>query len=323
MLLPGLLSAGKPVTELLISVALDPPPAVLQARKAFVLLDAEARKSAKGNALLAALEQQEKGLVHVVSGGEGVKTRRQAEDVALSLPDDVDHMIVCGGGATLNLGTFVAGQAPSRPALTLVPTTTMAMADVAVGGLGMLNDDEGKKNSIRVRRDPDRILIFPDFLVDAPAGVIRGGIIEGVKHAMLQSPSDGRRLLALYLDNPPNVDACFHAALETLRLKAELLGRLDRDSEDAIERLFSYGHLHAHVIETCSQWRRPHDQCVVIGILMDLLLTEDVEFEPALRMVLGSAAAACLSPMLAPKLIDMYLAAYPDGGQVHIDKFRR
>jgi 3-dehydroquinate synthetase len=235
-----------------------------------------------------------------------------------------DHVVMIGGGTLLNLGTYLAtdfvprqsGNSHDGNLCTAIPTNTMSMADVALGGLGLLNAEGGEKNAYRRKRDPDSIFLFLDYVSDAPAELRREGVVEVLKHCILQRRDLIEPILRLYLEPEPDAVAAFDAAKLGLMLKSEVLELGGVLPEDDIEFLLSYGHLHAHVIEERWGGQIPHSPCVFVGLLLDLTLSD---FSGLCHLMIDAARSSPLGhklrKLMQQDLIGPYLMAYPHHGR--------
>ena len=316
-ILPGLMSAGKPRTRLVQSVHDDSLWQGEDNLSCLVIID----KSVEGHPSTAVvrdhLERRGPTRIKVVQGGELAKLDSFALDIAANAA--ADHLVVIGGGAVLNLGTFLAAEPLKAKVKTLwlVPTTTMAIADVAIGGLGLLNDGDGRKNAVHVRRDPDLIVADISFLEGAPVEVCREGVVETIKHAILQRTDRLRPLLELFLSPHPDVRECYDAALEGASLKADLLRRIPETPAATIEFLFSYGHLAGHAVEEASEGSVSHGTAVSFGLLVELMLCNESDLA---QLFIESFRKSCaretfLDQVLRQERVEDYLARLPSEGR--------
>lgn len=194
-----------------------------------------------------------------------------------------DHgIIIFGGGLMLNFAGFVAatlnrGKAP----VGLVPTTLLAMADVAVGSKTSINLDMGKfgrtpaplniKHTVGVYHNPTVALLNINYLTGLPVRERKLGLVECLKHGITQDPELYLQTKELLLEENPDASLCFDAAIRTMNLKSECL-ELD-PWEEGYSRILLYGHLHAHCIERITSMKIPHGAAVLIGMLIEQVLT--------------------------------------------------
>ena len=287
-------------------------------------------------------------LVTAVKGGEPAKSSFSFYNLTNEALDHFkytpDALVAIGGGTILNLATFISatmegdgvyfhphksypqrGYANRVRELVLVPTTVLALADVAYGSKGnidTLTADQhiacdimrfamgdgapdaahvGQKHGWKLYRDPDEIYIAPGYLQSLPAHLIKSGLSEVLKHALLQD--DGTRsyrgafrhsaqsdcaqywqsgiwrtapsldvTLAQLKMKQPDPEICTDLALRTMYAKAAVLGVDPSEEKWAVAALLSYGHLHAHALEMASHYQLEHGEFVYIGMLIDLKL---------------------------------------------------
>lgn len=241
--------------------------------------------------------------VVTITGGEDLKQqsqflalKQQAEEV--NYP--TKNIIAIGGGALLNVATAIAAfygdrvaaipatlerqHVPSKHVnLVMVPTTVLAMADVAYGSKGNING-KTHKHELKVWCDPQSIILDPRFIQTLPASEKKRGLVECLKHALLQDrdaphplpiqdPSY-KAIMRLLRQNNPRAEACYGIACQTMYAKAALLGK-DKYEKTWLGAYLSYGHLHAHAIEAATRFRVPHGDAVLFGMLVDLKLAGD------------------------------------------------
>ena len=322
-LLPGVLSYGQDFTELFVGDAGDLHQIPGMPGKSLVLLDRGVVQNSAATALMDRIGQTaSEPLVRIdLDGGEAAKSIGVATDLEAQTGNQrFQHVVAIGGGAVINVATYFSGTRPWPHRLTLVPTTTMAMTDVAVGGLGLLNAADGGKNRLRVVRDPNRICCLCDFLEGGPALVRRDGMAEVLKHALFQDRDLIQPALDAFLDEDLSPGRAFDLAVAGLDMKARLMRRLADTPSDEIEYLLSFGHLHAHAIEENHQYRVAHGLCVLIGLIIDLILGGNNEAADLIARNVGrSATARPVLDILCEKQVRTNLSRYPQGGRFFVD----
>lgn len=311
--LPGILSYGVPFTNLYRCDDVDDELLKPRGQSFMALVDSGFANSTPGKAYIARLDEVGAGNIRIETGGESSKSFSNA--VALdALGARFDSLLLIGGGALINLGTYYSATRPFPHHLSIVPTTTMAIADVAVGGLGLLNDDAGRKNAIRAVRDPNKIVLCDRFFEDTPLEVRSEGLVEVAKHAVVQCPSSASRFLNGFADNVTPANA-LDIALTGIELKGATLRLTASMNADDIEFFLSYGHLHAHAIEEIHKGSVSHGTCVAVGICIDLLLAEDLLYNQFIQTLRDSAILGRLVSLLTEDLCDQYIANYPRSGR--------
>ncbi|RZK48420.1 MAG: iron-containing alcohol dehydrogenase, partial [Hymenobacter sp.] len=124
----------------------------------------------------------------VIEAGEVHKTLSTCELVWNWLTEnhaDRHALLVClGGGVVTDLGGFCAATYKRGLRCVGVPTTLLAQVDAAVGGKTGV-DFQGFKNHIGVFQEPEAVFMEPAFLATLPAGELRSGYAEVIKHALI------------------------------------------------------------------------------------------------------------------------------------------
>lgn len=180
-----------------------------------------------------------------------------------------DAVVTLGGGATTDLGGFVAATWLRGVAVVHVPTTLLAMVDAAVGGKTGINTPAGK-NLVGSFHEPAGVLCDLALLATLPREELVAGLGEVVKCGFIADP----RILELVEETDP---ADLTAASPVLRelversiaVKAEVVaGDLKEkggaDGHPGRETL-NYGHTLAHAIEKSTDYGIRHGEAVAIG----------------------------------------------------------
>ncbi len=199
--------------------------------------------------------------VVVVPDGEAAKSLGVVESVAESLARMAlsrrDVVVSVGGGATTDLGGFVAAVYARGVAAIHVPTSLVAQVDAAIGGKTGVDLAAGK-NLVGAFHQPSMVLCDTETLATLPPREWRSGWGEVAKCWLLQ----GLR-----------ADALAGATLEertlnAVRLKADLVARDER--EGGPRALLNYGHTLGHALEALALARDPdelrHGEAVAIGL---------------------------------------------------------
>jgi 3-dehydroquinate synthetase/ABC-type branched-subunit amino acid transport system ATPase component len=188
-------------------------------------------------------------------------------------------IVVVGGGITLNVAGLAAAALYKGVArLILVPSTVMAIADVAVGSKMAVNVMEKGgsasrtqvwKHAFGVYANPFAVVLDRRLLDSLGLQECRRGLSECVKHGLLQNSTLFDEALALVNDSVPSRQRLYDVATRVLRLKARLL--VHDPWEIGVGQLLLFGHMHAHALERCSGFAIPHGSSVFFGMLVELL----------------------------------------------------
>ncbi|MDT0201482.1 3-dehydroquinate synthase [Nocardioides sp. AE5] len=180
-----------------------------------------------------------------------------------------DAVVTFGGGATTDLGGFVAASWLRGVRVVHVPTTVLAMVDAAVGGKTGINTGAGK-NLVGAFHEPAGVLCDLDLLDTLPAEELRAGLGEVIKCGFIADPA----ILDLVEADPQG------AQDPTSPVLAELVTRAIRVKVDVVvddlketggkdghpgREVLNYGHTLAHAIERASDYTVRHGEAVALG----------------------------------------------------------
>ncbi|ANH39406.1 3-dehydroquinate synthase [Nocardioides dokdonensis FR1436] len=223
--------------------------------------------------VLAALQGAYEVTELVVPDGEAAKTAAVAaacwEQLGEAGFTRSDAVVTFGGGATTDLGGFVAASWLRGVRVVHVPTTLLAMVDAAVGGKTGINTAAGK-NLVGAFHEPAGVLCDLSLLETLPRVDLVAGLGEVVKCGFIADP----RILELVETTDPQALTADSPVLRELversvRVKvdvvvADLRETGGSDGHPGREAL-NYGHTMAHAIERAEGYRMRHGEAVAIG----------------------------------------------------------
>ena len=205
--------------------------------------------------------------------GERAKTAPVAADCWEALGEAgftrSDAVVTVGGGATTDLGGFVAATWLRGVRVVHVPTTLLAMVDAAVGGKTGINTGAGK-NLVGSFHEPAGVLCDLSLLASLPHEELVAGLGEVVKCGLIADPA----ILDLVERTDPAALTGDSAELRELveraiRVKIDVVvGDLKETggADAGIGReVLNYGHTLAHAIERTSDYTVRHGEAVAIG----------------------------------------------------------
>lgn len=167
--------------------------------------------------------------------------------------------LVCiGGGATTDLGGFVASTLYRGVPWIPVPTTLLAMIDASIGGKVGINTRHGK-NLIGSFHSPEYELLSLDFLESLNNNQIESGKGELLKYAFLSS--DINSMLESNIDYKEAIGEC-------IKFKKNIV--LQDFKERGLREILNYGHTFGHAFEKLSGIE--HGIAVAIGIKLNIEL---------------------------------------------------
>ncbi len=202
-----------------------------------------------------------------IPAGESSKTMQMAEHCCASLLDwefgRQDLLAALGGGVVGDLTGLVASLYMRGIRYIQLPTTLLAQIDSAIGGKTAVDLEKGK-NIVGTFWQPELVLADTDVLRSLPRNVLRDGLAEMVKYALLQGGDLYETVRAMtcpedfYLQSERLVAAC-----------AEMkCGIVQRDECENGERmLLNLGHTLGHCVESYYHYARyTHGEAVAIGL---------------------------------------------------------
>ena len=197
--------------------------------------------------------------------GEAAKTRkvmRDTQDALLTLRRH-EPVVVVGGGATTDMGGFVAATLRRGLPWMAVPTTVIGMADASIGGKVAINHPRGK-NLLGAFHEASQVVIDPELLATLDERDVRSGLAELYKVGRI---GDRDLVEALAKGAPPVDKSRVWAALirRAVDVKLELVAADLHDR--GARRLLNYGHTLGHALErTEGNEQLRHGEAVAIGM---------------------------------------------------------
>jgi 3-dehydroquinate synthase len=180
-----------------------------------------------------------------------------------------DAVVTFGGGATTDVGGFIAAAWLRGVRVVHVPTTLLAMVDAAVGGKTGINTGAGK-NLVGAFHEPTAVLCDLDHLRTLPTAELTAGLGEVAKCGFI---ADARILElieqapvgSLTADSPVLAELVVRAIqVKADVVSADLKETGGADGHPGREAL-NYGHTLAHAIEKRENYRIRHGEAVAIG----------------------------------------------------------
>ncbi len=182
-----------------------------------------------------------------------------------------DALVTLGGGATTDVGGFVAATWLRGVRVVHIPTTLLGMVDAAVGGKTGINTAEGK-NLVGAFHHPAGVLCDLDTLATLPREEIVSGMAEVLKCGFIAD----RTILEIVERSPETALTVGSAEMRELversiRVKlAVVAGDFTEtgggDGHPGREAL-NYGHTLGHAVERAERYRYRHGAAVAIGMV--------------------------------------------------------
>ena len=182
-----------------------------------------------------------------------------------------DAIVTVGGGATTDMGGFIAATWLRGVRVVHVPTSLLAMVDAAVGGKTGMNTETGK-NLVGAFHEPAGVVVDLDLLQTLPRLELVAGLGEVIKCGFIADPI----ILDLVANHP------VEALDPRSRVLRELVERAIRVKIDVVvddlketggsgghpgREALNYGHTMAHAIETNTGYQVRHGEAVAMGMV--------------------------------------------------------
>jgi len=175
-------------------------------------------------------------------------------------------LVSIGGGITQDVSGFLASTIYRGIKWIYAPTTLLAQADSCIGGKTSLNYND-YKNLIGTFYPPHRIIIDAGFIRTQDALDFYSGLGEIVKLHII----GGSKYVEKILKDLPRIIArqekCLLEAVHNSLLIKK--GYIEEDEFDQGKRnLLNYGHCFGHALESASNFKIPHGEAIVAGMML-------------------------------------------------------
>jgi 3-dehydroquinate synthase len=182
-----------------------------------------------------------------------------------------DAVVTVGGGATTDMGGFIAATWLRGVPVVHVPTTLLAMVDAAVGGKTGINTSAGK-NLVGSFHEPAGVVCDLDFLASLPESELIAGLGEVVKCGFIADPE----ILAV-IESCPSLKAGSSELRElverAIAVKIAVVVDDLKEEKGAAgathpgREALNYGHTMAHAIEKATAYGVRHGEAVALGMI--------------------------------------------------------
>jgi len=244
----------------------------------------------------------------ILPDGESYKTLATLSrilDVAVTNRLSRDSTVVAlGGGVVGDMAGFAAACYQRGIDFVQVPTTLLAQVDSSVGGKTGVNHPGGK-NLIGAFHQPVAVIADTNTLGTLPPREMRAGLAEVIKYGLIHDAAffdwlevNIDRLLA------GNPEALTHAIRRSCEVKAEIVGRDERERGD--RALLNLGHTFGHAIEAATGYGTwLHGEAVGAGMLMAAAMSRECGYlsdsdVARLRALLHQVGLPIAAPDVSP-----------------------
>jgi 3-dehydroquinate synthase len=218
--------------------------------------------------------------VYVFPSGETQKTidtwKRILDFLVIYHLDRRSVLIALGGGVVGDIAGFAAACFMRGIDYVQIPTTLLAMVDSSVGGKTAVDHPLGK-NLVGAFHQPSAVWIDADFLKTLPRREFVAGCAEAFKYAFI----GGRGMFSFIMDNRDAILRAEPAPLlecvgRSVRIKADIVGRDEREGESGLRALLNFGHTFAHALEKFYGFEGLlHGEAVLLGMVCAVELAKE------------------------------------------------
>ncbi|MBQ7916615.1 MAG: 3-dehydroquinate synthase, partial [Firmicutes bacterium] len=216
--------------------------------------------------------------------GEASKNRdmkEELEDAMLEAGFGRDCAVIAlGGGVVGDLAGFVAATYMRGVPVLQIPTTTLSMADSAIGSKTAVDVPYGK-NLIGAFHSPEAVYMDMQMLSTLDERNYYAGLVELIKHGFIRRPS-----LQEYLEEHKAVITAregdtYAPVMEELffqnsEVKNDVVSHDQKESN--LRKILNYGHTLGHGVELVSDFELIHGECVAVGIAFAAFLAVELGY---------------------------------------------
>ena len=209
-------------------------------------------------------------------------------------------VLALGGGVIGDMTGFAAATFLRGVPWINVPTSLLAMVDSSLGGKTGADLPQGK-NLIGAFHSPVLVASDPQVLSTLPSSELRNGLAETIKHGILIEPIIYQQLSKKGW--PKDIGSITSLISRSVAVKAEVV---EADPyEKGILQALNLGHTAGHGIETASNYRLSHGECVAIGMVVEARLAEKIGLaQPGLAEEIATALTRLGLPTQVPDDLD-------------------
>ena len=193
------------------------------------------------------------------------------DTISESKADRKSIIINLGGGVVCDMGGMIASLYKRGVKFFHIPTTLLAQVDASVGGK-LAVDLGGHKNQIGLFRNPDIVLVDPEFLTTLPERHWMSGLAEVLKHALIADADYWTFLAGMDLQNDDFLQALLHKSID---IKNKIV--LQDWEEQGIRKTLNFGHTVGHALESEALSNNEdllHGEAVAIGLAVETIISE-------------------------------------------------
>ena len=171
-----------------------------------------------------------------------------------------DCVVAVGGGVVGDLSGFAASCYMRGIDFYNIPTTLLSQVDSSIGGKTAV-DFDGVKNVFGSFYQPKRVIVDPSTLQTLDERQLRAGLAEAIKMAATND-AELFNILEKIDDLHSNLPEIIHRALLIKKSVVE-----KDPNEKGLRRVLNFGHTIGHAVESDSDGKLLHGECVALGML--------------------------------------------------------
>lgn len=195
---------------------------------------------------------------------------RVCRDCAAHHLERGEPIIAIGGGVVGDVAGYVAASYKRGVPFYNIPTTLLSMVDASVGGKTGVNLEVDSstmiKNAVGAFHQPNAVFADPRVLQSLDARVLRSGLAECIKHAIIGDPEMLAWITrhgASFETVPVEDQSKFIQA--NVSIKASVVQQDERESR--LRMVLNLGHTFAHAVETIDALDLMHGEAVAVGLI--------------------------------------------------------
>lgn len=183
-----------------------------------------------------------------------------------------NYSITCiGGGISQDVCGFISSIIFRGIQWNFIPTTLLSQADSCIGGKTSLNFDN-YKNIIGSFYPPQKIFMIPEFILTLKTRDYYSGIGELVKMHIIGGEKRINHIMSKQVEiTQRDLSTLVELIFESLRIKSEFIQTDEFDHDKRL--ILNYGHTLGHALETMSNYKIPHGQAVIFGIIFSNIIS--------------------------------------------------
>lgn len=182
--------------------------------------------------------------------------------------DRKSFLIALGGGVVGDMCGFAAATYMRGIPFVQIPTTLLSQVDSSVGGKTGI-DFMDNKNMVGAFYQPEFVYINSETLKTLPEREVSAGIAEAIKYGYIID----KDFLDYFFENKDKIkvldaDSINEVIYKSCEAKAYVVSQDEK--ENGLRAILNFGHTFGHSVETLSDFKLLHGECVAVGMISGL-----------------------------------------------------